>query len=373
MNHEIQNMDAEIESSLEQIADVKGMSLDDVKDLYEEKKEQLRDRLEDDVGEDELPKIAKKATHAAINSNTRVTGETEELPTLVIGHSGERPNVGNGDRGLIAFGIVNPQQGGVIKNPPKEDPPGLAVFVFNEGLGADLGDIRQKFQPFNTVKVWASRRQAGTVSKKGRDGAVEIDGEKSKPPVYQCETTDETHVEDADLDGLPSERSEIRELINSNYITGEDEFDLADHSDYLSAMDSQYSADWGVDLKRIEGTVVDVVKDVENDWAQYTIADDSVIDIKDLESTDLELGQQGSTLGLKVWMPPDLVQYGIDSIVEVYGTLTRNQNGNIEMQGAAVVPIAAFDIDEEAAKPGGGNSSNDSGDDSSEQVKKRSI
>lgn len=363
-------MDEEIEQRLQEVADDAGESIDWAKEQYEEKMAKYQDVLETDIGEDRLPEVVIGSIRSDINKNVRVSGETEELPILSLGHGGERP-IGGGNTGVIAVGIVNPQTGGIINEPPEDDPAGLAVFVCDESRGADLGNIRDAFRPLNTLKGWFSRRQASTVEWKGTDP------EGNKRPVYICSTTGETRVEDTEVEALPSDQETKRKLINQQYIPEEDSFTLETFHENLSKLDGDRTADWGSDIKRMRGYIVDAYRNFgdpsdpdDNDFGVMTVIDDSVADVSELEDTDLSTGREGSAIGLTVWMPPELVQYGEESYVDVYGTLTRNQDGEVWMNGVSVTPLAAFPYEDDSRDEGGAEAGNET---SSENLTSKSI
>lgn len=365
-------MDDEIEQRLRDLADDAGESFEWAKEQYDEKMEKYRDVLETDIPEDKLPEMVLGSIQSDINRNVRVSGDTEELPILALGHGGERP-IGGGSTGVVAVGIINPQSGGVINEPPESDPAGLAIFICDESRGADLGNIRDAFKPLNTLKGWFSRRQAPNVQWKGRD----TDGDKR--PVYLCSTTGETRVEDTEVEALPSDQDTKRKLVNQQYVTEDDQFTLQNFHENLSQMDGDNSADWGADIKRMRGYVVDAYRNFgdpgdpdDNDFGVMTIADDSVADMSELEDTDLSTGREGSPIGLTVWMPPELVQYGEDSYVDVYGTLTRNNDGEVWMNGVSVIPIAAFPYEDNNGG-NGGRSQSSSASSADQDVETKSL
>jgi hypothetical protein len=109
---------------------------------------------------------------------------------------------------------------------------------------------------------------------------------------------------------------------------------------------NRYTLDWGADVKRFTGTVQDLYIADDNTFGLFTMIDDSVT-ADDIEDTAL-VGDDQNIPGLTVYAQPDYhMNYGRNSVLDIYGVVETNNDGQIIMRAAGVVPIIPMDMDDE--------------------------
>lgn len=340
----------DVAQELEKIADDTEKDLSDLKEKYQDKLQQAKQNAEDDLGGDAIKSFAVRMVRSEIMRQDRTNtsgGSTVEIPTLALGHGGVRrwgrnnPNTEERDV-LFAYGIVNPDGKEV----------GIAVFIFDETDGVDLGDMQAKFRPLNELKVWSSLDE----------GDLKATGDPEPTPIYVCWSNDQTKADEGDFDDLPSSKDGKRKVINNQI---QDEVTLETLSEGLSVSDSDDFSHEG-DLKRISGYVVDHYQGTsknDNPFGIYNILDDTIVDPNDLGEEIT--GGDDRNAGLTAWTQPDMMEFGNDSQCDFYGTITREDSGDnkgqVQMNVVGIVPYISMPIDDNY-----GNSGGSSGDDDTE-------
>jgi hypothetical protein len=111
---------------------------------------------------------------------------------------------------------------------------------------------------------------------------------------------------------------------------------MADAKKYPSLKDSSgytNQLDWrkvrGLVLRHKRGKRKD-----ESEYGFYAVLDDSI----SAERVVTNDGQVQSP-GFTVWVPPQMVIYDDDSLIDAYGTITLDQQGNASMNAVLIVPI----------------------------------
>lgn len=263
-------------------------------------------------------------------------GEAETLPVLSLGSIYREKDyfVTDGD-GLVGLGIIN----------PPEDPAGLSTFVIDSQHGVDLELAAEAFDPLTTMRAHVSRRQIGT-----RDGENKI--RKGGSPTYLCNSTEKSKfeivepddVDDSDpISQLPGDREAKREMIHENFITDADEVTLQNVPDHRSSLNSAgFETAFGIDVKRFRGQVIDVYSDEDSGFGTMTLLDDTVSDGDEVPE-DLISDQQRNP-GLQVIIDPRHLQYGENSLLDVYGFIEQhNESGQYRMMGFGIIPIVEFE------------------------------
>lgn len=315
-------------------------SMDWAEDQYQEQYKKHSEHLSEDQEETMAHKIAASAVQRKVTEELNQP-EPEDIPILAIGYNGPRPM--GGSRVLFGYGLANPSEAGVVYTDDEEDsdPPGLSVFVCDED-DMDVEKAQNCFQPLNTLKGTFTRARPNKVRSKG--GNV----------TYRMDSTLESDVEEVEIDSLPSTLESKRKGINEMYLDEDDDvFTLETASQHMSIRDGGYTADYGLDIKRIRGYVVDVYRKFgdpddpeDSSFGVYTIADNTVANVEDLKDAGLDGGNEQGAIGLTVWMEPELVQYDVDSYVDVYGALRYNDDHNIVMDGYGMVPVSGIPIND---------------------------
>lgn len=340
-----------IEAELDDIADQYDRDLDEVKDIYEDKLDHIENADVIGVDEEDYPEHALRTTRSNLQSATRSggggpSGPVEEVPFLAIGNFGVFDSWGNDDD-TVMVGV------GVAAPPDTEEEnrlPGLCAVIMNESAGLDIGKARDLWKWGNHIRGWFTIEKL-TESFASRDRSYYIAGSE-----------DRSKIEEADFEGsLPTEADEIREFLGENYV--KEDFTLDSVVDAISMEEGEFGANW-LDLRRFEGQVVDSYRrdpeDCEpgqNPFGKYTLIDDTVASPDELEEDRNIMSEDdvenGRTPGLQAFLPPEQIEYGEDSTVEVYGTVNRDgETGRITMRGAGVAPIIPFPREEEG---GGGD------------------
>ena len=315
----------EIESELEEIVSGTDKDLSWAWETYRDKLEETK-RVAEGLSEDAIQEHALRTVKSSIYQGSRTSfGETKEINILTIGHGGvrqwnDRDNGGKKDV-LIAYGVVQPgkdEDGNSL-------PMGVGVFICDETDGVDIGNLRSAFgETLNNLTGFFTVQESEELT---------IGGDT---PVYVCNSSDKTRVEESETD---MDKQEKREFLHQ-YIS--EEANIANIHQHLSATnDDGYPAEFGADIKRMNATVIDFHKG--DGFNTYTLLDDSVVDPEEL-GKDI-VSEQARSPGLTAWVPDEFHQYGINSQLEVYGTLSRNDDGQISLNICGVVPLIPMDMD----------------------------
>lgn len=312
-------------SRLEEYVDGKEFSVEDAESEFEEAYEKVEERVMEELTQSEMIELAIAQMNSSRIREERVgfSGEEMELEILAVGQSGIIDNWGD-DNDTVVYCY------GFIYGPLGEDggmKAGKAVFVNRASDGVDVRDAKFKFHALNTLEA-----------------VYEVNPSRDLQNTYRCFSSDRTELVETELDNLPANRSEKLEVLRSAI----PETNLASIEQNLTAFDpeSGYTYDFGADIKRIRGTVVDYYIPDDHSWGRYTIMDDSVTE-DDLDASNL-VGEDQNVPGLTVWADPDThMEFGNESIIECYGTIEQGDNGNIVMNLAGVIPVVPMDMDEE--------------------------
>jgi hypothetical protein len=313
-------MNEEIETKLAQIVANKSEDLDWAKSIYNEKLTEIGGRDAEGDQLEMLQNHAVRLVKSEVNKGERVTGDVEKLNVVAIGHGGIR-NWSSDDGGtrevLLTFGVVKPE----------DKPMGLGVFINDEEEGVDIYNIKEKFDTLNEIEAYYTVGQADEL-----------------PNTYILNSTDETRVDVKDESEAASE-DKRRSLLQEH--TQEAKLDSV--KDYLSATNADgYSVAFGADVKRMNATIVDAV-DLDN-TSIYTILDDTVIDPSELD--DDVRDDRAQTPGMTAWCPKDMMKYGVNSQVEVYGSISTMDDGQVAMNIYGIVPLITFELEEDGNSGG---------------------
>lgn len=316
-------MNDEIEGQLADIISGKSRDLAWAKETYDEVLDDLQDRANGDVNEDALAEHAVRIVKRKANQSGRSSGEVEEVEVVVIGHGGGRTwsdDDGGEKEVLISYGVVNPKD--------DDKPRGLGVFINDETTGVDIQNLKDKFSTLNQLTAYYS-----------------LSNYDDLPNTYILDSTDQTKVEVADPEDMASEDAR-RGLLHE----WTEEAELGNIKQHLSATDDQgRTLGFGADVKRMNATVVDQME-TEN-TAIYTLLDDSVIDPEELDEDVRD--DRAQTPGLTSWTPKELMKYGINSQIEVYGSVATMDDGQVCMNVYGIVPLITFELDDDGDSSSG--------------------
>lgn len=311
----------DIEDKLEQYAEANGNSLQEIEEVFEDKREEVEDKaggLPDDKKESMAFSLVRSET---IQKNS-VPRSSEETQIVAIGDRGIIEDMGdNNDDTLITYGVVDPADDDRPRRP--------SVILNEESSGVDLWDVKEKFQSMNTLSAEYDVQDS-----------TKVDG------VYVLHATEETDPEVLDTDMT---QEETRQWVNDNFF--DEPAKLAEIGSHVSQGARDGFPDlFGADLKRIEGTVVDWFISQDGETGGYILQDDSVIDPSDYPE---EVVGDERVPGLTCWTDPGLMEYGENSICDFYGSISVMDDGQVTMNVVGIAPIMAneieFDSDQEPA------------------------
>jgi hypothetical protein len=288
-----------------------GVTLDDVKAWYDKKLEEYEDE-----------RLVKTTVQAEFNSwiNTQADGEVQ---MITIGGSDDPFN--NGEV-FVGYALCIPE----------DDPVKLGAVVFDSKT-VDMDDsVRDMFyEPYTPGKGEFDIRNAQAPV---GDNAYRLDA---------VETTEVTRFEpEKDLD-------ERRDMV----LDFVDDAKIADIGDHLSLTDDRgFAATFGVDMRRIPEAYVHEAR--IGKAARLVVQDDSFVDARDLGK---DVRGDDEEAGLVAFADTGLVDFDTGSIVDLYGALTPNQDGQVTMDVIGVDPVRAVERED------------DDGDDSSSASKEESA
>jgi hypothetical protein len=313
-------------------------TVDDIYPAFEEKKEEVEELAMEDLSDQRKADLAVNMLSADDIRDSRMGGDGEEmdLNILSIGHRGVFEDWGQDDVDTVFSHAV-------IQGPLGEDGEQKAAkaIFFNGKDEMDLLDVQQKFSPLAELQATYEVEEAWNLGDRG---------------FYRAYPTENTELVETEIESLPEGRDEKNDLLRRMF-PDVNLADLAENGDGLSAFDpdSGYTHDWGADIQRFEGTVVDYYIADDRSFGVYTLMDDSVVpeDIEGSRIVDTSDDSGNTTPGLTVWASPDYhMSYGNNSILDVYGVIRTDDNGQIVMDAAGVVPIVPMEMDDESDEEG---------------------
>lgn len=311
----------EIESELSRIVEGTDHDMSWAWETYRKHLNELEDR-NDGLTEDQIQLHATRMVESEIHHASRTSyGEIQEVNILAIGHSGiQQWKKDTPDERDVLIGL------GLVQPPNDEDgnprPRNIGVFVCDESEGADIGNCRSAFsKSLNMLKGWFTIRESDELK---NDGV----------PVYVCRSDEETRVEEVDADVSEEERREmIREYVPEANIANI-------HQHLTQTNDDGFPVAQGGDIRRLNATVIDWNKG--DGYNTYTLLDDSVVDPEEL-GEDI-INERARSPGLTAWVPSDFHNWGLNSQLEVYGTLNRNNEGQINMNVCGIIPLIPMEM-----------------------------
>lgn len=320
------------ERALEQYIESNGLdiSVNEAKPTLEAKVEKVEERTMEDLSDEDKVDFAIQMLGGEELREKRVgsSGRPMDIEILSIGHRGVWNDWGSQDVDTVmSHAVIHGDLRG-----DGEDTVAKAI-ILNKKSEMDLLDVQSKFHALNELEAHYEVEEAWN-----------LDG------FYRCYSTDDTHLHETTIDALPDGRQEKNGLLRRMF----DDVELAGLADGLQGLsafdpDSGYTHDYGADIKRFRGTVVDYYIPDDRSWGRYTLMDDSVVP-EDLEDTRIvdDGGSNQSVPGLTVWCEPDYhMHYGNQSVVDAYGVMETGKNGQIQMTAAGIVPIVPMDMDDE--------------------------
>lgn len=302
----------ETADALEQIAENNDVELEMVQENFKEKYEELQERA-GDWSDEKVEKLALRTARTRALKQSRTPSTHIEM--LAIG--GEIRNGRNGD---YFNGTA------LVDRSPDEDGgrPLLAEVIINEEHL--LADINEAFGQVGNVITGDYSVSEGDLENHLR--------------VFPA---DNTEVSFNRPDNREAMYEEIRNIVPQASISS-----IADDLSSQTRNDDGNMYTVTSDVRRIEGDIYDGYKNPDKGMGTYTIRDDTVFDEDDIVESAVyneETANENSTPGMTVWMDPDKMEFGSESICEFIGTVTQNDNGEVMMNAHGVIPIIAEEYD----------------------------
>jgi len=269
------------ETFSDRVADEDNVDLDDVKEWYEDKLEEYGNQ-----------KLARSTVQSEFNSWVN-SGADGEVQMITIGAQDDPFN--NGDM-FIGYALCIPEN----------DPVRLGAVMFDRDDIDPTPFMSHFYEPFTAIQG-------------------DFDIRDSQKPVgsnaYTLNAVPSTNVTEFDAE---KDREERRDMV-LDFVS---EAEIANIGDHLSLTnDRGFAAGFGVDLRVIKDAYVHEAR-VGDNGARLVLQDDSFVDARDL-GKDVR-GEDGDA-GLNAFIDPELVDFGEGSILDVYGSITPNQDGKVTM------------------------------------------
>ena len=338
----------ETKSALVQMIADTPVSRERAEELYREKARELRER---GAGDGDVSKFALPMVQSDLNEYSSVPSETESIRALVIGHSGYRGwNDDDFEDTSIAaqYGVDSGKCPVLVANAilyPEGADPALGAIIFRATehdetpSGTTLEEIRSELTPLSTVEG---------------EFTFEVSSDVHDYQFYIANSTSSTDLRTTDVEiELDERRAEIDRFVDR-------EIDIANVANEISETDRYgFAGALGAEMVRVEGVIADYYLDPDRGIGTYVLQDNSMPDFREL---DEEVQGDGRTPGLTCWMETEQMVYDTDSVVTVYGSLSKSRNtGQISLNAVGIASIYA---EETTLAPSTGSSGSGSGTDS---------
>lgn len=318
-----------------------GLESDAVDDLFERYKEKL-----DTFGDESL---ALTAAVGSFNFDENMEGSTGEVDIIAVGNNGPRPF---GDTpALFCYGVAIPE----------ESKAGRVVIIVNEeDVSRSLHDVALDFTPYTSLTAEINMREASKVSGPHEGSGSYIGEIGSTDEPFSARESERDWDDRAELvkDHVPQAR-------------------IAEISEHYSQRDGDYTANFGLDFKRI-GEAVVLSARISANAGRYVFQDDSFLEPEELSA---EVRGDDNDIGLAAWAEPHVATFDQESIVDVYGSITPSDDGQVTMRvyGAAphmegsIIPAEAPEASSDDEGSPQQSQESDSSSASSEPVEERTI
>lgn len=237
------------------------------------------------------------ALTSAIGSfNFEQSSGGEEITVYTVGCDGPRNFQG---QTLFCYGVIDPE----------DDTPGrVSIIVPEDSVDRPLSEIKELFsEPFEPVTANISFRPAkgfegGYVGEVGSMGSVFSQKEDDNRSFEERQEFVMDHVETTEIGNISEGMTTTKEGNN-------------------------WAAAFGADFKVIPyATILEAA--VSGKGARYVFQDDSFIEARDLPP---EVRGEDDELGLVGYGDPEFMSLNQESIVDVFGTITPNSDGQPTM------------------------------------------
>lgn len=299
---------------LEAIAEKKEVELDDVRETFKEKYNDLSENSQG-LPDEKLEELALRTTRTATLSSDRIS--TEDVEMLTVG--GSIREWSNGDS-FVGKALVD-------QHPDSEEGKERLASVIVDSDHMELTEVYDAFSEVGNIV-------------EGNFSVSEADIE----PFLVLNSGDNTTIEVTKPDDRGPLLEEIRNAVP--------ETSLASAAEDLSATTRDddgdvYPANFGVDIRRIEADVYDGYKNPDTNLGIYTIRDDTLFDEEDIADSDVydaETANENATPGMTCFGDSDDMEHGTGSVLEIYGVLQQSDDG-VQMNIDGIVPVYSEEFD----------------------------
>lgn len=296
--------------ALEQLAEDNDVEFDAVRETFKEKYEEVGEKAVGEVSDEKLEQLALRATRTAELSDSRVP--TNGVEMLTVG--GSVRNWNNGDT-FVGKALVDLE-------PDTDEGRNFLSTVIIDGSDVSLGEVVDAFGDVGNI----------------------VSGEFSVSEAHTDKFRVLNSSEDTELNvQKPDDRGpmikEIRNVVPETTIR-----DITDNLSQTERTDDGdvYPASFGVDIRRMTVDIYDGYKNPSEGNGTYTVRDDTVFDEDDIVESpvfDSDNAGENATPGLTCWADPSMMEYGTGSVVEMFGTVSKNEDGIASMNVDGIVPI----------------------------------
>lgn len=296
--------------ALETLAEDNDIDLETLRETFKEKYEQAEQKAVGNVSDEQLERLALRSTRTSQLAKSRVA--TDGVEMLTVGGS-----VRGWDSGDTFVGKAL-----VDLEPDTDEGRNFLSTVIIDGEDVSLGEVVDAFGDVgNIVSGEFSVSEAHTdkfrVLNSSEDTELNVTKPDDRGPMIQeiRDEVPETNIRDITDDLSQTERSDDGNV---------------------------YPASFGVDIRRMTVDIYDGYKNPSEGNGSYTVRDDTVFDEDDIAESavfDSQNANENATPGLSCWCDPGIMEYGQGSVVEMFGTISKNDDGIAVMNVDGIVPI----------------------------------
>jgi len=295
--------------ALDELAENQDVDPEVVREAYKEKYGEVEEKAAG-VSDDKLESLALRATRTAQLSANRIPTDAVEMLTV----GGSIRNWSSGDT-FVGKALVDP-------NPNEDSGRAFLSTIIIDGGDVNLGKVQDAFDDVGNIVV-------------GEFSVSEAHNDKFRV----LNSSEDTELEVTRPDDRTDMQNEIRDHVS--------ETDIAHIADNMSQVERTddgdvYPASFGVDIRRMTVDVYDGYKNPAEGNGTYTVRDDTVFDEEDIVESpvfDADEAGENATPGLTCWLEPDKMEYASGSVVEFFGTISKDDSGIASMNVDGVIPI----------------------------------
>lgn len=339
----------DVKEKVEDRCETADIDLDEGRSAYMSVLADVEEQVGDDLPDERKAKIAYRSFNSDVVS--MLSDGAEEINFVCIGHNGIQQQAHRNDDGKMVDENANPVDD--WKEAAKFD----VLNVYGVQAIEGEGKVQMTVQLDSTDGVDLDHAARTCTFGEGIQLRASMYEVEELANSFRGYSTEQTEVESGVYEDVPEDEEDRIEWIRDLA----DDAEIADITASLSATEladngNEYQIANGVDIKCIEGEVVDYYKDDVNGTYIYTLLDESAMDTEDYEGRDDLVGESQRTPGFTAWASAESMQYGKGTVAEFYGSVDEsNEDGRITMSIYGVNPIFARPLDDKEDEEGGDN------------------